>query len=833
MSFSDFALTLCVQVPYTSPRSIRMETSNPIFSTCGPTVLLVIACLTSSLAAGEFAGDASLAEREQARRNTAVEEAQEVLRKGDEAYQDGRYSEASEAYAGALDMLPAAPLTAELRAATATRYAQAAVAQAHLLARKGDVAGAKAAVDKVLRDGVAPTDLAALACRAELDDPLRTNPALNTTHAQDVDAVRRLLYTAEGAYNLGKFAAAKEQYEKVLRLDPTNSAARRGLEQVAAARSDYQKTAYDHTRAEMLSQVDGSWELKVAAPKLDAGPADPNAATTLGAVTIAAKLEHIIIPKISLDQASLSEALDFLRLRVTENDNLETDPARKGVNFTVNLGPPESATAQRISNLRFNLQLTQVPLVQVLKYLCSATQTSYTTDDFAVIITSTGSSSNELISRNYRVPPDFITSLSSGVGTTEAAADPFVKDKASTGLLTTRLSAQDAFTKLGVTFPQGASANYSPGTNTLYVVNTATNLDAIAQIVATMTATEPVMVAVRVTMIKTQQTNLKELGFDWLVSPVALNGANSVFAAGGTVGNSLGRTGADFISPVNYTSIYGVPSSPAAKVASGVMTNGLRSGDHAIVSNSLDSLINSQNQGTQQQNVAPGVMAVTGLFSNNQVQMIMRGLDQKKGVDIMAQPSTVTRSGQASKISIVREFIYPTEYEPPQVPQSIGTGGPSPVTPATPTAFTKKDVGITLDVLPVADANKRFVDITLNPSMIDFDGFVNYGSPINTITSGTFGSQSVEVTANRILMPVFSVQKAATQLTVADGATIVMGGLMQESVQNVADQVPVFGSIPVLGRLFQSTSKQSVTTAIIFLVHVELLDPTGHPYNDR
>jgi general secretion pathway protein D len=282
---------------------------------------------------------------------------------------------------------------------------------------------------------------------------------------------------------------------------------------------------------------------------------------------------------------------------------------------------------------------------------------------------------------------------------------------------------------------------------------------------------------------------------------------------------------------------------PTAPVNPGVVTNGLRSGDSAInSSNRLDNLVNNPDRSAQQRSVAPGVLAVTGLFTDGQVQMVMRGLDQKKGVDIMAQPSIPTRSGQSAKIEIVRELIYPTEYEPPELPQStgtsIGTGGSSggssfPVTSATPTAFETRNVGITFEVLPVADANKRFVDITLNPSFVDFDGFVNYGSPINTTTYNTAIPQTNEIAPNRILMPVFSVQKLATQLTVADGATIVLGGLMQESVQNVQDQVPLLGSIPVLGRLFQTTAKQPVSTAIIFLVQVELQDPTGRPYRDR
>jgi general secretion pathway protein D len=200
----------------------------------------------------------------------------------------------------------------------------------------------------------------------------------------------------------------------------------------------------------------------------------------------------------------------------------------------------------------------------------------------------------------------------------------------------------------------------------------------------------------------------------------------------------------------------------------------------------------------------------------------------------MAQPSVVTRSGQASSIGMVREFMYATEYEPPEIPTSVGSGGgTTPVTPATPTAFQKKDVGITLEVLPVADADKHFVSVTLSPKFSDFDGFVNYGSPIRSTQQTTLGSQTVELTQNAILMPIFSKQAISSSVDLADGATVVVGGLMQESVQNVEDQIPILGGIPIVGRLFQSKTSKPVTTAIVFLVNVELMDPTGHRYRDR
>jgi len=837
MKFSDFALTLDAQAIYRSLRSMRMPTFTPVLPNLCLAALWVTTCLAAGPKAGVPATGATLAEHERTRLNASIEEARELLRKGDEAYQAGHYADAVEAYAGTVDMIPNAPVSSELHNAAVERYVQASIEYARVLSRKGDVAGAKTAVDKVLRAGVAADNPAALAFRAQLDDPIRTNPALDAKHAKNVDVVRRKLYTAEGAYNLGKFAEALKVYQEVLGIDPTNSAARRGMEKVALAKSNYAKSAYDQTRAEMLGQVDAAWEQAVPAPDLGTAPPEPGTEPAdLGKLTVAAKLGRIIIPKISLEQATLDEALDFLRTRAAEFDTFEQDPAHKGVNFTVNLGAPDSEVAKRIRSRRIDLRLVQVPLSQILKYITDVTQTTYKTDEFSVIITPTGSSSNELVPRSYRVPPDFMTTLSSGASAEAPAENPFAAAGATKkeGLLTKRLSAQEALAKQGVTFPEGASASYIAASNTLRVVNTETNQEIISQLVEAMTKTEPVIVVVKVTMIKTQRTDLAELGLDWLITPFPVNGANSLFAGGGTLGNGSPRTGNDFISPVNGTAIPGVPALPTASVNPGVATNGLRSGDYAIRGDALDNLVNNPNRGTQTRSVAPGILSVTGLFRDGQVQAIMRGLDQKKNVDLMAQPAIFTRSGQSSKVEIIQEMMYPTEYEPPQLPQSVGTTGSSPVTPATPTAFEKRSVGISLEVLPVADANKRYVDVTLAPQFSALDGFVNYGSPINTTTTTLLGGrQTIEITPNQILMPVFSNHKLNTQLTVEDGATIALGGLMQERVQNVEDKVPVLGNIPLIGRFFTSKSKQSVDTAIIFLVHIELLDPTGRPYRDR
>jgi tetratricopeptide (TPR) repeat protein len=77
------------------------------------------------------------------------------------------------------------------------------------------------------------------------------------------DQIRRLLYVGEGSFNLGDYTKAKVSFEQVLQIDRYNAPARRWLERVAAAKSSYYRAAYDHTRAQLLSQVDAQWQAEL------------------------------------------------------------------------------------------------------------------------------------------------------------------------------------------------------------------------------------------------------------------------------------------------------------------------------------------------------------------------------------------------------------------------------------------------------------------------------------------------------------------------------------------------------------------------------------------
>ena len=252
--------------------------------------------LTAHSLRAESPGDnsSSIAQREIARRANLVVEADKALGLGRAAYAGNQYEEAVKQYRSALSMLPPGPALADRRETYTSHLGDASAALAQEYRRIGRYDEARSMLEGVVAQD--PTNLAAKKQLGYLDDPIRTNPALTYDHSQNVDQVRRQLYTGEGYYNLGKYSEADAEFKKILQIDPYNKAARRWLERIAATKSDYYRAAYDQTRAELLMEVDKAWETTVPPELPDFGPGEGSSLRTSGVEYIQQKLNNIIIP---------------------------------------------------------------------------------------------------------------------------------------------------------------------------------------------------------------------------------------------------------------------------------------------------------------------------------------------------------------------------------------------------------------------------------------------------------------------------------------------------------------------------------------------------------
>ena len=111
-------------------------------------------------------------------------------------------------YTQAIQKVPDARMFADRRQNYIAHLSDASVALAMQHRKVGKYTEARTLLEGVL--AVDPNNVDAKRELGYLDDPIRTNPALTYEHTQNVDKVRRTLYTAEGNYNLGKYDDAKQ-----------------------------------------------------------------------------------------------------------------------------------------------------------------------------------------------------------------------------------------------------------------------------------------------------------------------------------------------------------------------------------------------------------------------------------------------------------------------------------------------------------------------------------------------------------------------------------------------------------------------------------------------
>ena len=776
-----------------------------------------------------LAEESDVIQRELGRRAQATQQAQQALLAGDKAYRLADYATAVTEFAKAFGLFPGGDATADLKLAAGERFAQASVERARELARVGDYPAAEALLENVLEPGVAPRHAGAKELMAQLGDPIRNNPALTPEHAEKVEEVRRYLSEAQGFEELGQFDRAMVVYGQVLTVDPHNSAARRGMERLHAHKVRYSEAARDQARGELLSDVGKAWASPI--PKGISGLADANFGVLRDGARFGAsaseKLDSMIIPVVDMDQVLLGEAIDFLRQQAAALDVDELDASRKGIAFVIQLGNADAVRARTIETTPFSLKLRNVPMRKVLDLILEATRTQARVDEYAVVIRPAGVISDELVFRQFKMPPDFLSREDLGGDAGGAEADPFAGNEAPQRGLVKRLSAQDYLKQKGVNFPPGASALYRTQSSILSVKNTETNMALVEVIVDAIVDAEPVMIIVEARIIRSTEQRLEELGFDWLLDgPQALT--DKVLIHGGTVGNGT----------------------PTAAAPFRPITAGNRSGNLATDTNSIDGAIARSSVGNTQLR-APGAIFATGIANNATVGMLMRGVGQHKGLDLMTKKTVITRSGQSATIESVREFIYPTEYEPPELPNQVGgnfgqdadgglfqqAAGITPVTPAHPTAFETTNLGCMLEVLPQLGSD-GVIEVSIKPEIRNFDGFINYGTPIlggtsssvfdptgGVLSGGSFGV----LTENEILMPVFSTIRGNSTLSIYQGETVVLGGLLTSSQIGVEDQIPILSKIPLIGRYFKSRAQTSIKDAYIIMVSVRLEDPSGQP----
>lgn len=625
--------------------------------------------------------------------------------------------------------------------------------------------------------------------------------------------------------NSGQFDEAEKRYKQVLLIDHYNDDAYRHLENLHNARMDSADFGRETEHARRMWEVADAWippiGNEIRLPEMT--QAKPIGYSKDQALTLE-KLNKITFPEINFREAVISDVVNFLS---TKSRELDSD--KVGINIVLGAGVPaapapapgEAAPPATAGNVRpITLSLRNVPMVEVLKYVCSLANLKYRVESNAVLILPFDAVEGAMVTRSYPVNSATIKPLLATPTPTSApiggGGGGEFRGMGGGGAAEPTASAGDIrqfFVDAGVPFPAGASLSFNERTSKITIRNTAENMEIFERVLADLNVI-PNQVEIEAKFVDISEGDLKELGFNWYLGQ---NKNLTFFQAGSPAIPGTGGTPAVYGTnsvtgeiTVLEPAVPGTPGTPA----SSTLTSGLR-GVGGLPGSAVESLLSGGSAGS----INSMIGTFTSFLSRPDLSLVINALAQRKGSDVLSAPKITTISGAQAQVRVVQEFIYPTEFSTPQA----GVGG-SGGTASIPSAFRTREVGVILNVTPTVGPDGYTINLTLVPEVSEFRGFIDY-SPDPTTSSAGGTNSSVSY---KIIQPLFETRNVQTSVVIWDGQTVVLGGLMREDVSKLDDKVPFLGDLPVIGRLFRSKVTSRSKRNLLIFVTANLVDPAGN-----
>lgn len=167
----------------------------------------------------------------------------------------------------------------------------------------------------------------------------------------------------------------------------------------------------------------------------------------------------------------------------------------------------------------------------------------------------------------------------------------------------------------------------------------------------------------------------------------------------------------------------------------------------------------------------------------------VNALEQEKLLQVRSRPQISTLNGSEAKLAVgqTQYFLLNTE-------TNFGSGAVAGSSTTTTQRFEKIEANVTLTVTPYVSGEGE-ITCEIAP---------DFSEP-----EGSFDAKTPPTINHRVLH---------SKVRLRDGETIILGGLVKESVNRIDDQVPLLGSIPFLGYLFKNRSSVKSRSQLMIFV---------------
>jgi len=352
----------------------------------------------------------------------------------------------------------------------------------------------------------------------------------------------------------------------------------------------------------------------------------------------------------------------------------------------------------------------------------------------------------------------------------------------------------------------GKALFFNDRQGTLLVRATMQDLDIIEGAIQALNIVPP-QINIKSKFVEISQSDNKALGFEWYLGNVMMNNGT----IGGQAGSAPSYSGAP--TPANPSGVFPGNSAAGTTIAPSGTDQNLTSGLRGV--------------GTP-------LFTLTGILTDPQFRVVISALQQRTGSELLSQPEVTTTSGRQAQMKASDVATIITAYSFSQNTTATSTGGSVGGTVnAAPTAVVvsplpeQMEFGPVLDVLPIVLSDGFTINLTMIPTLTEFAGYDNpsvANSGLQTFGS-SFPGGILEIPT---ILPRFTVRQVVSTVNVWDGQTVILGGLLSETVSTIKDQVPLLGDLPLIGRLFRNESKTTSKDNLLIFVTPLLIDPSGN-----
>ncbi|MBO7088516.1 MAG: hypothetical protein J6W70_01310 [Lentisphaeria bacterium] len=591
--------------------------------------------------------------------------------------------------------------------------------------------------------------------------------------------INLLFRAGQFLYQKDEWMEARDKMEQILVKDPYNEDAITLLEKIYRKLYAIADVRIYNELLREQAQSDWSWVESIPDVRNIVITDDAHTYDSAGN-ELYNRLNELMIDHIEFEDTDIGSAIALLRSR-----SKDIDPQGEGFNIIV----PQADQYVDKPEYRVTLNLDQIPLYEVIRYLCKITDLQFRIDENDKILTiGKGADVSDMITRYIPIRQATILRIVSNMRAEglDGVTQEDVLGEVDAGFANVSVSSSSGnasdpdservtsidpetlrayFTASGIPFEDGTSIAYDARANKLTVVNTPENIRQLEIAIRDMDMQDP-LILIESKMVEIKMNDLEELGFDWTLSRTATEGEHFNFT---------------FTSP---------------SIGTGWSDN---------------TLVNNLNLIP---NFGPG-----GSFS---LFLTINAIDRTDRSEILSTPKVVTVSGRQAQVQMVRQMYFPESWTEPEISTSCG----SSVTfePSYPEFGPARDIGTSLTVTPTLQPNNYTIRLELNPTVTDLTGWSDYS--YNYVIGEFSSGEEYPMT---LKMPEISNREVQTTIKVYDGQTVVIGGILSDVHGQLSDRWPLFADIPLIGRLFTESASRAEKDNLIISVSTRLISGDGIP----